>query len=308
MVATSNARFSFGPPRPRICPPRGAAARRRRRIRRSGPRDSTPSCGPPRPRVETLKSEKNALSAGIGRAADRAAEAQRLKPQARRTRRGYRRRRRSGCRNWSARSRRCSPTCPTCWTRPFPTAQAKPDNVVVRTWGTPRALGFEPEPHWDIGERLGILDFERAAKLSGARFAVLRGAGARLSRALVSFFLDRAGESGYTEIDPPFLVNRQTMWSTGQLTKFSDAMFTDTDADLFLIPTAEVPLTALHRDEILARGSTSAALYRILAVLSQRGGRGRERYARIDPPASIRESRTGLAHRARTTRSKRSSD
>ncbi|HTA40145.1 MAG TPA: serine--tRNA ligase, partial [Candidatus Acidoferrales bacterium] len=92
---------------------------------------------------------------------------------------------------------------------------------------------------------------ERAAKLSGSRFAVLSGKGARLSRALASYFLDRANDRGYVEVAPPLLVTRQTMWSTGQLTKFSDAMFQDQDADLFLIPTAEVPLTALHGDELL---------------------------------------------------------
>jgi seryl-tRNA synthetase len=107
-------------------------------------------------------------------------------------------------------------------------------------------------PHWELGERLGILDFERAAKLSGSRFSVLRGAGARLSRAVVQFFLDSALRNGYTEIAPPVLVTRQTMWNTGQLTKFADAMFQDPDVDLFMIPTAEVPLTALHGDEILS--------------------------------------------------------
>jgi seryl-tRNA synthetase len=121
----------------------------------------------------------------------------------------------------------------------------------VRSWGEPPALAFAPKAHWEIGEALGILDFERAAKLSGSRFTVLRGQGARLSRALVHYFLDRAGDRGYVEIAPPLLVTRHTMWSTGQLTKFADAMFQDQDADLFLIPTAEVPLTALHGDEML---------------------------------------------------------
>jgi seryl-tRNA synthetase len=107
------------------------------------------------------------------------------------------------------------------------------------------------KPHWEIGEQLGILDFARAAKLSGSRFAVLAGAGARLSRALATFFLDRAQERGYREIAPPLLVSRATMWSTGQLSKFADAMFEDRDGDLFMIPTAEVPLTAMRGAEIL---------------------------------------------------------
>jgi len=127
-------------------------------------------------------------------------------------------------------------------------------NVVQRTWGEPPAFDFTPKPHWEIGEALGIVDFERAAKLSGARFSVLSGPGARLSRALAAFFLDRAGRNGYTEIAPPLLVTRATMWATGQLSKFSDQMyaFGEGDEAQFLIPTAEVPLTALHRDEILA--------------------------------------------------------
>ncbi|MBV8354232.1 MAG: serine--tRNA ligase, partial [Candidatus Eremiobacteraeota bacterium] len=108
------------------------------------------------------------------------------------------------------------------------------------------------KPHWEIGERLGILDFARAAKLAGSRRSILTGAGARLSRALVEFFLERAASAGYREIVPPFMVSRQTMFATGQLSKFADAMFSDTDRDLFMIPTAEVPLTALHRDEILS--------------------------------------------------------
>ena len=128
-------------------------------------------------------------------------------------------------------------------------------NVVVRSWGTPAEFAFEPKPHWELGEALDIFDFERATKLSGSRFAVLKGLGARLSRAVAQFFLDRAAANGYVEIAPPYLVARSTMWSTGHLTKFSDAMFQDRDADLFMIPTAEVPLTALHRDEILDAAS-----------------------------------------------------
>jgi seryl-tRNA synthetase len=132
-----------------------------------------------------------------------------------------------------------------------PDGTSERDNAVVRSVGVPAVFDFTPKPHWEIGEALGILDFERATKLSGSRFSVLMGNGARLSRAIAQFFLDRAHAAGYTEVAPPLLVSRATMWSTGQLTKFSDAMFQDQDADLFLIPTAEVPLTALHGDEIL---------------------------------------------------------
>jgi seryl-tRNA synthetase len=132
-----------------------------------------------------------------------------------------------------------------------PVGTSEADNVVVRTWGDPRRFDFTPLPHYDIGERLGMFDFERAAKLSGARFAVLRGAGARLQRALVSFMLDMAiTRHGYSEVAPPFLVRRQAMIGTGQLPKFEDDAF-HTDDDLFLIPTGEVPVTNLYADEIL---------------------------------------------------------
>jgi seryl-tRNA synthetase len=132
-----------------------------------------------------------------------------------------------------------------------PVGTSEADNVVVRTWGEPRRFDFTPLPHYDIGERLGMFDFERAAKLSGARFAVLRGAGARLQRALVSFMLDMAiTRHGYSEVAPPFLVRRQAMIGTGQLPKFEDDAF-HTDDDLFLIPTGEVPVTNLYADEIL---------------------------------------------------------
>ena len=127
------------------------------------------------------------------------------------------------------------------------------DNVVVRTWGEPKAFDFEPQAHWDLGPALGILDFERATKMSGARFAVLTGAGARLSRALIDFMLDlHTREHGYLEVAPPLLVNRASLEGTGQLPKFESDLFKIAgDWDLFLIPTAEVPLTNLHRAEIL---------------------------------------------------------
>lgn len=124
-------------------------------------------------------------------------------------------------------------------------------NVVVRTWGTLATFDFEPRPHHELGEALGIFDFERAAKLSGARFAVLRGDGARLQRALITFFLDVATvDHGYTEVAPPYLVRRECMTGTANLPKFEDEAYR-TDDDLFLIPTAEVPVTNLYRDEIL---------------------------------------------------------
>ncbi len=126
------------------------------------------------------------------------------------------------------------------------------DNPVVREWGHRPEFAFEPRPHWEIGERLGILDFERAAKITGARFAVYWGAGARLERALINFMLDlHTREHGYREILPPFLVNENSLTGTGNLPKFREDLFKVEGHDLFLIPTAEVPLTNLYSREIL---------------------------------------------------------
>jgi seryl-tRNA synthetase len=130
------------------------------------------------------------------------------------------------------------------------------DNREVRRWGEPPKFDFEPRNHWDIGENLAILDFERAAKIAGARFTVYRDAGARLERALINFMLDlHIGENGYQEMLPPALVNRAALVGTGQLPKFEEDLFHLAPGDYFLIPTAEVPLTNLHRDEILERES-----------------------------------------------------
>ena len=126
------------------------------------------------------------------------------------------------------------------------------DNVELRKWGTPREFGFEAKAHWDIGEGLDILDFERAGKISGARFTVYKGLGAKLERAVINFMLDlHTEEQGYTEILPPFMVNRDAMTGTGQLPKFEDDMFYVPAKDFFLIPTAEVPVTNLRAKEII---------------------------------------------------------
>lgn len=128
------------------------------------------------------------------------------------------------------------------------------DNLEVRRWGEPPQFDFEPKNHWDIGETLGILDFSRAAKIAGARFAVYRDAGAKLERALINFMLDlHTTEHGYKEVLPPALVNRAALVGTGQLPKFEEDLFHLAPGDYFLIPTAEVPLTNLHRDETLER-------------------------------------------------------
>jgi seryl-tRNA synthetase len=146
-----------------------------------------------------------------------------------------------------------------------PTGRSEADNPTVKTWGNKPAFDFEAKPHWELGEALGILDLERAAKLSGARFAVYMGAGARLERALISFMLDlHTTKHGYTEVLPPFMVNSKSLFGTGQLPKFAEDLFRCSDADAdavargefkdndhWLIPTAEVPVTNLYRDEIL---------------------------------------------------------
>jgi seryl-tRNA synthetase len=134
-----------------------------------------------------------------------------------------------------------------------PVGAAASDNKEARRHGEPRAFTFEPKPHWDLGPALGILDFERATRMSGARFSVLLGAGARLARALINFMLDlHTREHGYLEVEPPFLVNSDALRGTGNLPKFEQDLFRIAgEWDLFLIPTAEVPLTNLHRSEIL---------------------------------------------------------
>ncbi|MCS6776351.1 MAG: serine--tRNA ligase [Chloroherpetonaceae bacterium] len=133
-----------------------------------------------------------------------------------------------------------------------PVGQGEESNVVVRSFGEPRTFEFAPRPHWEVGERLGILDIERGIKISGSRFYVLRGAGAALQRALITFMLDlHITQHGYTEVYPPFLVKEQCLWGTGQLPKFADNQYHDAEEDYWLVPTAEVPVTNLHRDEIL---------------------------------------------------------
>jgi seryl-tRNA synthetase len=133
-----------------------------------------------------------------------------------------------------------------------PAGKSEADNVEVLRWGQQPAFDFAPKPHWELGESLGILDLQRAAKISGARFAVYWGLGARLERALASFMLDvHTREHGYLEVLPPFLVNRESLFGTGQLPKFAEDLFKAEGSDHWLIPTAEVPVTNLYRDEVL---------------------------------------------------------
>ena len=135
-----------------------------------------------------------------------------------------------------------------------PVGRNAAENKEVRRWGDPAKFDFQPKNHWDIGEELGILDFARAAKIAGARFAIYKDAGAQLERALINFMLDlHTRKHGYREVLPPFLVNRDAMTGTGQLPKFEEDLFRISEPELFLIPTAEVPVTNIHREEILER-------------------------------------------------------
>ncbi len=134
-----------------------------------------------------------------------------------------------------------------------PIGKSSEDNLEVRRWGEPKKFGFEPKPHWELGEMLDIIDFERAVKLTGARFSILKGWGSRLERALINFMLDvHTQKHGYKEMLPPFIVNKYSMTGTGQLPKFAEDLFKLEGYDYYLIPTAEVPVTNYFRDEVLS--------------------------------------------------------
>ena len=137
-----------------------------------------------------------------------------------------------------------------------PVGKDTQDNIVVRSWGKPTDISFTPLPHWELAEKLNIIEFHRGVKLSGSRFYVLKGQGAHLQRALITFMLDlHVKEHGYTEIYPPFMVKRECMVGSGNLPKFADNLYHDEQDDFWFVPTAEVPLTNLHRDEVLPPGT-----------------------------------------------------
>jgi seryl-tRNA synthetase len=200
---------------------------------------------------ETLKAEKNRVSALIGKTRDKSQvkdEIARMQEVSRRIKELD-----DELRGVEEELRGLLMTLPNLPHEDCPVGSSEEQNREVRRWGEPRSFSFEPKPHWELGESLGILDFERAGKLAGARFSLLQGVGARLERALINFMLDlHTGSHNYIEILPPFMVNRETMTGTGQLPKFEDDLFHLDDPDFFLIPTAEVPVTNIHRDEILA--------------------------------------------------------
>jgi seryl-tRNA synthetase len=136
-----------------------------------------------------------------------------------------------------------------------PIGKDENDNVIVRSWGEPKTFSFKPRPHWELGEKLDIIDFERGVKISGSRFYVLKGLGARLQRALITFMLDlHVNKHGYYEIYPPYMVRRECMVGAGQLPKLDENIYRDTEDDLWFVGTAEIPLTNLYRDEIIPPG------------------------------------------------------
>lgn len=169
-----------------------------------------------------------------------------------------------------------------------PTGKSDAENLVVRTEGTPKTFDFTVKPHWEIGESLGIVDFERGVKISGSRFYVLKGAGAALQRALISWMIDVHLEQGYTEIYPPFMVKEQCLYGTAQLPKFGDNLYRDAEEDFFFIPTAEVPVTNLYRDEILegeqlpVRHVAFSACFRREKMAAGRDTRGMKRGHQFD--------------------------
>jgi seryl-tRNA synthetase len=170
-----------------------------------------------------------------------------------------------------------------------PVGEDAKSNRTQKTWGEKKTFAFKPKPHWEIGKELGILDEERAAKLSGSNFLLLMGAGAALERALINFFLDlHIQKHGYKEVWPPFLVNRDSMVGTGQVPKMEDDMYRADKDDLFLIPTAEVPVTNLHRDEILSHGqlpiyyTSYTACFRREAGAYSKDTRGMQRIHQFD--------------------------
>ena len=163
-----------------------------------------------------------------------------------------------------------------------PVGKSDEDNVEIRRWGEPKKFDFEPKAHWDIGKDLGILDPETAAKVTGARFHFYKGLGARLERSIYNFFLNTHTEHGYTEVFPPYMVNRDSMTGTGQLPKFEEDAFKVTNMDYFLIPTAEVPVTNMFRGDILDKADLPIKYCAYSACFrAEAGSAGRDIFASI---------------------------
>ena len=204
------------------------------------------------PEIEGLKREQNAAGDEVARAKRQGLDASKIQ-EASRARNQQIKQLSVELENVELRRNRGLLTIPNLPHESVPTGKSSADNVEVRRHGTPRELGFPPLAHWDLGPALGIIDFERGTKIAGARFTVLTGAAARLERALINFMLSlHTGSHGYTEVAPPFLANQASLTGTGNLPKFEADLFKIAgDWDLYLVPTAEVPLTNMHRGEIL---------------------------------------------------------
>lgn len=203
--------------------------------------------------VETLKAMRNRKSEEVGSLKKAGQDATALMEETKSLRDQIAEREKAAT-SYEARLRDLLAGIPNLPSDSVPSGSSSDDNVEVRRWGTPPVFEFKPKPHWELGETLGILDLERAAKLTGARFAVYWDMGAKLERALANFMLDlHTREHGYTEVLPPYLVNSDSMYGTGQLPKFAADLFRvpHGEKDLWLIPTAEVPVTNLYRDEVL---------------------------------------------------------
>ena len=204
--------------------------------------------------AETLQAQRNKLSQEVGRSRKAGADASQMAAvmdQTRDLKQQAEESERSAAQAEEA-MRKLLIAIPNLTQDSVPPGKSEAENVEVMRWGTPPAFDFAPKPHWELGESLGILDLERAAKISGARFAVYWGQGARLERALAGFMLDiHTREHGYLEVLPPFLVNSDSLFGTGQLPKFAEDLFKCEGSDHWLIPTAEVPVTNLYRDEVL---------------------------------------------------------
>ncbi|MDP2891978.1 MAG: serine--tRNA ligase [Bacillota bacterium] len=158
-----------------------------------------------------------------------------------------------------------------------PDGESPKDNAMIRSWGSPRAFLFTPKPHWELGELLGTLDFASGAKVAGARFAFHKGLGARLERAIINFFMDTHAQNGYTEVLPPYLVNRKAMFGTGQLPKFEEDAFKVADTEYYLIPTAEVPVTNMYRECIIDGNELTLSFCAYSACFrSEAGSAGRD--------------------------------
>jgi seryl-tRNA synthetase len=213
--------------------------------------------------AETLQAQRNKLSQEVGRSRKAGADASQVAAvmdQTRDLKQQTEELERSAAQAEEA-MRQLLTRIPNLTQDSVPPGKSEAENVEVMRWGTPPAFDFAPKPHWELGESLGILDLERAAKISGARFAVYWGLGARLERALAGFMLDiHTREHGYLEVLPPFLVNSDSLFGTGQLPKFAEDLFKCEGSDHWLIPTAEVPVTNLYRDEVLEEGELPRSL------------------------------------------------